>query len=275
MPLRASRHTVAVNEIDLAVVGCGNMGLAIVRGALAASIVRPERVLVIDASKEARERAAALGVRIASDLTKARGAAHLLLAVKPQSVSDVARSIAPLPPSREVVSVVSGWSCARIAAALGMPTPDRVVRAMPNLGASIGRSVTALAGSSDFAERLFRSIGDVVPVPESLLDAVTAVSGSGPAYAFLLAESMIDAARALGFDEPTANRLVIGTLEGAAALLRADDRSPKAWRAAVTSKGGTTEAAARVWNERGVPKAIVDAIRAAHARAGELGAQAQ
>ncbi len=287
-----------MGDLDLAILGCGNMGLAIVRGAIAAGVLAPHRVLGVDPSAEARARMEALGARSSAQPVDARGAARLLLAVKPQSFDAPARSLAPLDDRCEVISVMSGWTRERIGASLRLRDgARRVTRAMPNLPVTIGLGVTAIAapapaatalpasapapassapagvGAPDatFAERLFRAVGEVIFVEESLLDAVTAVSGSGPAYAFLLAESMMEAARRLGFDDGTARRLVVHTLEGAAGLLRRDGRDPADLRSAVTSRGGTTEAATGVWIERGVPEAIVESILAAARRASELG----
>lgn len=289
--------TACVNTLDLALLGCGNMGLAIVRGAIEQGVLRADGVLGIDPSPDARERAAALGMRVTENATEARDAAHLLLAVKPQSFDGLAHALAPLGTACQVISVMSGWTRLRIGTSLRLRDgAHRVVRAMPNLPATIGAGVTAIArdgpsahGAHDagvardpgahasisspmeFAESLFRAVGDVVFVDESLIDAVTAVSGSGPAYAFLLAEAMMDAAQRLGFDAHTARQLVIGTLDGAVALLQQDARAPAELRDAVTSRGGTTEAATRVWMERKIPEGIVDALLAAAARAAELG----
>lgn len=262
-----------MDGIDLAILGCGHMGAAILRGAIRAGVLAPDRVLVVDPSAEARERAVSLGARASADAIDARAAPRLLLAVKPQSFDGLAHALAPLAGEPEVVSVMSGWTRARIGASLRLKHgAARVVRAMPNLPVTVGRGATAIAGdAAPFVVRLFESVGRVIAVDESLLDAVTAVSGSGPAYAFLLAESMIDAAMRLGFDAPTARRLVFATIDGAAAMLLAEDRDPAELRDAVTSRGGTTEAATGVWMERGVPDAIVAAIEAAAARAGELG----
>lgn len=264
-----------MRDIDLAILGCGNMGFAIARGALAAGVLRPERTLGVDPSTEARRRLDALGVQTSGDPGSARDAARILLAVKPQSFDALARMLAPVADASQVISVMGGWSRERIGASLRMKHgAGRVTRAMPNLAVTIGKGVTAIvrgAESDAFADALFRSVGEIVSVHEALLDAVTAVSGSGPAYAFLLAESMLEAAKQLGFDDETATRLVVGTLDGAVGLLQQDERGPAELRAAVTSRGGTTEAATRVWMERNIPAGIVEALRAAAARAAELG----
>ncbi|MBX3354270.1 MAG: pyrroline-5-carboxylate reductase [Phycisphaeraceae bacterium] len=276
-----------MSHTTLALLGCGNMGLAIVSGAVHRGLLRPECVIGIDPLPEARSRAAELGIMVSGEPTEALSAERLLLAVKPQSFDALARTLASDGRRtgddrvREVISVMSGWTRAKIGTLLGhRDGAARVIRAMPNLPATVGRGVTAIAAESSapgaaaddsFAATLFRSVGEVVFVPESMLDAVTAVSGSGPAYLFLLAESMLAAAHDLGFDEETARTLVVGTLDGAVALLRDRGRPPAEIRAEVTSRGGTTEAATALWMERGVPQAMVEAILAAAARARELG----
>lgn len=282
-----------MTAIDLALFGCGNMGLAIVRGAMERGVLRGDAVIGIDPSSDARARAQALGLRVGDDPTLARAAARILLAVKPQSFDALAHTLssaaASPQPGCEIISIMSGWTRVRIGSSLHRRDgATRVIRAMPNLPATVGCGVTAIAmqhdsatetgdagastqHASSFAESLFRAVGDVVFVEEELIDAVTAVSGSGPAYAFLLAESMLEAATALGFDPETARRLVIGTLDGAVSLMQADARGPAELRAAVTSRGGTTEAATHIWMERKIPQGIVDALLAAAARASELG----
>jgi pyrroline-5-carboxylate reductase len=154
----------------------------------------------------------------------------------------------------------------------------KVVRVMPNLPCSIGLGAAGMALGKNatvedaaLAKKLFESIGTVSMVEESLMDAVTAVSGSGPAYLFLLAEAMIEGGVASGLDRETADTLVRQTLRGAAGLLASDHRSASKLREAVTSKGGTTAAALAIMGERDVPKAIVDAVIAARDRGRELG----
>lgn len=259
---------------DFAFIGCGNMGMAILRGALRAGEVRAEGTLVVEALPERRAEAAALGVRVTSAPEDARAARSLILAVKPQHFEGIAPALR-VPVPRLVVSVMAGWSAASLSRALG---GARVVRAMPNLPAQIGLGVTALAPAADVAaedaarvERLFTGVGQTVRVREADLDAVTAVSGSGPAYLFLLAEAEIAAARGLGLEERAARELVTRTILGAATLLAQDDRTPEAWRAAVTSKGGTTEAALRVFEDAGLGAMVARALQAARDRAAELG----
>ena len=155
----------------------------------------------------------------------------------------------------------------------------RVIRVMPNTPAQLRRGVSAIAigeGASEddaqFAVALFESVGEVVRVDESMIDAFTALAGSGPAYVFYLAEAMMRAGVEIGFDEATADRIVRGTIAGSAALLSdSTDRKPIDLRAAVTSKGGTTFAATQSLDASGAMDAIVRAIIAARDRGRELG----
>ena len=170
---------------------------------------------------------------------------------------------------------MAGVSTSRIAELVGH---ERVVRVMPNLPCSIGQGAAGIAlgeGASEddaaLARTLFCEIGIVVDVPETLMDAVTAVSGSGPAYVFLLAESMIEGGIHAGLAPETADVLVRQTLLGASMLLAQDQRSAGELREAVTSKGGTTAAALELMNERHVQIAIADAVVAARDRGKELG----
>lgn len=266
-------------EPTFAFLGCGNMGMAVLRGALASGALRADTTLVVEASAERRAQAQALGVRTSAGAAGAAGCTQFLLAVKPQHFEAVASELPAAPPlgdgSRLAISLMAGWSSESISSRLG---DARVVRTMPNLPAQVGRGVTAIAASilatpDDVAlvERLFGGVGRTVRVREDQLDAVTAVSGSGPAYLFLLAEAEVAAAQALGFDAQTARALVTGTIEGAAAMLAASAESPAALRAQVTSKGGTTEAALAVFERDGFMPMVQRALEAARDRGAALG----
>jgi len=174
-----------------------------------------------------------------------------------------------------VISIAAGVTIATVeAAAPGRP----VVRAMPNTPALVRRAATAVAGGRhansshlEIAERVLGAVGVVVQVPEAHLDAVTGLSGSGPAYVFLLAEALIEAGVLAGLPRPTADTLVRQTLLGSAELLAAGDEPPEALRAAVTSPGGTTAAGLHALEQRGVRAALLDAVRAATERSRQLG----
>lgn len=251
------------------------MGAAIMRGAIAAGVVGADDVLVVEPDESRRRALAALGCATSDDPASARGASIILLAVKPQTFPQVVASMGAPARSTVVISIMAGISSGAIRAALG--THARVIRAMPNTPCQIGLGMTAIAigdgavaGDEIEARRIFDAVGATALVDESMIDAVTAVSGSGPAYVFHLAEAMEEAARSLGFPPGDARTFVRQTIVGAAGLLARDDADPAALRSAVTSKGGTTEAAVRVLDDAHVREAVVRALTAARDRAREL-----
>jgi len=196
-------------------------------------------------------------------------------AVKPQVFAAAAAPVAVHTKAALHVSVMAGVRCAALTAATGSA---RVVRAMPNTPALVGQGMTGLyappavrADDRDRAEALLTTTGLVRWVAnEGLMDAVTAISGSGPAYAFYLMEAMIQAAQELGLDADAARQLTVQTVAGAAALAAQSDESVAALRARVTSPGGTTAAAVAVLDQRGMDAAVREAARAAARRAQEL-----
>lgn len=202
-------------------------------------------------------------------------AAAVVVAVKPADVGEALASALPALAERALVmSIAAGVTIATLEAAVpGRP----VVRAMPNTPALVRAGAAAIAGGSDataadldLAERLLGAVGTVVRVDEPLLDAVTGLSGSGPAYVFLVAEALIEAGVLVGLPRTTAADLVIQTMLGAATLLAAD-RDPEHLRAMVTSPGGTTAAGLLALERAGVRAAFLDAVAAATARSRELG----
>jgi pyrroline-5-carboxylate reductase len=265
-------------DAPLAVIGGGNMGLAIVRGAARGGIgvlVAEPRVERHAELSEAGARvypsaAAALRALVAAE--PAPGSGQVLLAVKPQMFADVAAELRPIADApRVVLSIMAGLTTQRIGAALGPAV--RVVRLMPNTPAMIGRGVTAWcagstarAGDEGLALRLFSAMGDVLPLEEDLMDAFTAVGGSGPAYVFYLAEALERGAREVGLSEVDARRIVRGVIAGAGALLESSPQDAPTLRAAVTSKGGTTQAACEAMDAAGVADAVARAVRAARDR---------
>ncbi len=264
---------------DLVVIGFGAMASAIVEGAIRAGVLDPRRTLAADPSPERRAHADRLGVRAferASEALREAEEARVMLAVKPQMLADVAHECAEVCKGRRVVSILAGATIATVGEAFAA---QRVVRVMPNTPARVGKGISAIAtasgGTKDdvgFARNLFAAVGEVVEISEGLMDAFTAVCGSGPAYLFYLAEAMTKAAREVGFDDATADRIVRATVVGSAALLDADrSRSAGELRALVTSKGGTTAAATESLDESGVMDAFVRAIVAARDRGRELG----
>jgi pyrroline-5-carboxylate reductase len=261
-----------------AVFGFGNMGHAVIEGAVRAGVLAADEVLVVDPDPSKRDAARALGCRTSDDPALARDASLVLLAVKPQSFAELAPRLAGRPARTLFLSVMAGLSGAKILSMIADARDHALVRAMPNTPCRLGVGMTGLAPSIratdvdvDRAARLFGAVGRTVRVEERQLDAVTATSASGPAYLFLLAESWERAAIALGFDPVTARELVRQTIVGAARML--EDRTVDAadLRAAVTSKGGTTAAAIAVLESRGIDDAMRDALAAAEQRGRELG----
>jgi pyrroline-5-carboxylate reductase len=219
-----------------------------------------------------------------AELSAAEG--FVLLAVKPQTLPEVAEQLrGRLPEGCGVISILAGTPIAKVAGMLGRGSG--VIRAMPNTAVAVKLGITALSdgpgvtkAQSDFAVLMFGSLGDIVRIDESMMDAFTALAGSGPAYLYYLAEAMMRAGVEMGFDQAIADRIVRVTALGASALLtkagiRPGEVSAATLRAAVTSKGGTTEAAVKALEDRGVMKAMVEAIIAGRDRGRELGGNPQ
>lgn len=251
------------------------MGQALLRGLIAQGCAR-RQLLVSEASASTRRQLRRLRVRVVAENRVAASQADILvLAVKPQDMSGVLVEIAwSTRPRQLVISIAAGTTLHFLQSRLrGVP----IVRVMPNLGAtrrqgfaafSLGRHATASHRAITHA--LFGAVGTSVEVPERQLDAVTAVSGSGPAYVFFLAHSLETAAKQLGLPRQIAEQAVRQTLVGSANLLRHGTLSPKEWIKRVASKGGTTEAALNVLARRRVAGAFAEAVRDAASRSRQL-----
>lgn len=262
----------------LVLVGAGKMGGALLEGWLAGGL-SPEAAVVVDPAppEESRAFLARAGVAIHSAPPPAKVARLLVLAVKPQILDSVLPALRPLvAPDTIVLSIAAGKTIAGIARGLG---DLAVVRAMPNTPAQVGRGITAATGNLRVGEAerrlttaLLEAVGDVVWVDdERQIDAVTAVSGSGPAYVFLLAEALAEAARAEGLSDDAAERLARATVTGAGELLHRSPHPPAKLRENVTSPKGTTAAALSVlMAEDGLSPLMKRAVAAARRRAEEL-----
>jgi pyrroline-5-carboxylate reductase len=261
----------------LAIIGGGKIGEALLSG-----LVRRGASDGIVVCERSPERAAQLqerhGVPAVGLAEAAAQAGTLLVAVKPQDIGALLGALAPhVDPARHlVVSVAAGVPTSTIEAAL--PAGTAVVRVMPNTPALVDEGMSVLSAGShadeehlDRAEALLASVGRVRRVPESQQDAVTALSGSGPAYFFYLVEAMVDAGILLGLPRTLAADLIVQTALGAAVMLRDSGEHPVQLREAVTSPGGTTIAAIRELERHGVRAALIAAIEAAHDRSVELG----
>lgn len=201
----------------------------------------------------------------------------IIVAVKPQDLDAVLKTEICCGVTKEklIISIAAGVTTKRIEKIVGKDIP--VIRAMPNMAARIGEAITSLSPGTavkeahmDIARNIFSTIGEVIEVDEKLVDGVTAVSGSGPAYFFYLIEALIEAAKALGFGEETAKKLVLKTASGSVGLLKALKEEPAVLREKVTSKGGTTEAAFKVFESKKFKKIVKDAVKAARKRSKEL-----
>jgi pyrroline-5-carboxylate reductase len=264
----------------IAFIGGGNMASAII-GGLRKQDTPAERFEVVEPSAEARQRLAGeYGVAAQPAAGAALGRCKVLVwAVKPQSFAEAARPVRALAaPDALHLSVAAGIPSASIARWLGS---ERVVRAMPNTPALIGQGMTGLyaresvdGAGRKLVEQVLGATGDLLWVDaEEALDAVTAVSGSGPAYVFYFIEAMTEAGMELGLSPEQAHQLAVGTFGGATALAAAASEPPAVLRDRVTSKGGTTYAALSAMEQADLKTQFKAAIRAAHQRAAELGAE--
>jgi pyrroline-5-carboxylate reductase len=273
----ADPDRVSALPASLTLVGAGKMGGAMLSGWLGGGL-DPTRTSVVDPAPapEIVDLCAVRGIALNPERVPAADA--LILAIKPQGLDAAAAALASLAgPDTLVVSILAGKTIANIKARL--PGVRAVVRAMPNLPASIGRGATGAVASPETspaqragADALLRAAGLVEWLDdEALIDALTAVSGSGPAHVFLLAEALAEAGVAAGLPAEMAARLARATVAGAGALLDQDPRDAGQLRRDVTSPGGTTEAALTVlMRPDGLPALMREAVAAAHRRAGEL-----
>ena len=258
----------------LLLVGGGKMGSALLSGLVAAgwAPIGDLAVSETDPGQRARLETAHPGLTVVGGPVEA---ADVLLAVKPDVAEAALRALGASGP-RRVLSIVAGISSDRLEAAL--PPGSVVVRAMPNTPSLVGAGVAGLSGGIaatsadlDWADGILSAVGRVVRLPERHLDAVTGISGSGPAYVFLVAEAMIEAGVTAGLSRDVSKQLVVGTLLGASKMLDETGQEPAELRAAVTSPGGTTAAAVRTLEFKAVRSAFIEAVAAATERSRQLG----
>ncbi|MFN0155247.1 MAG: pyrroline-5-carboxylate reductase [Gaiella sp.] len=270
----------AIDQRRIAVLGAGKIGEALISGLLSSGWRTTDEIVAstrrAERAEELRER---YGIEVLlSNAEAAKGAALVVVAVKPQDIepllTEVGRAITA---KQTVLSVAAAITTARIARHLASGVP--IVRAMPNTPSTVHEGIAGLAGgdhASDahitLAEEALAHLGAVVRVPERYMDAVTAVSGSGPAYFALLAEAMIEAGILLGLSREISTQLVVQTMLGTAKQLRDQKLHPVELREMVTSPGGTTIAAIHELESAGVRAAFLNAIQAAMKRAKELAA---
>ena len=269
-----------VDPRKIAVLGAGRIGESLISGLLSSGWREPSEV---SATTRRTERVAELRERYGIDATlsnrdAAAGAALVVIAVKPQDIEGLLGEIGALVlPEQTVLTIAAAIPTARIESRLADGVP--VVRAMPNTPSVVHEGIAGLCAGAhagddhlDLAEEALSHLGGVVRVPEDAMDAITAVSGSGPAYFALLAEAMIEAGILLGLSREISTQLVVQTMLGTAKQLRDEKMHPVELREMVTSPGGTTIAAIRELEIAGVRAAFLNAIQAAMVRARELAA---
>ncbi len=268
-------------EYELGIIGAGNMAEAIVRGVVRAGLFQSSQIIAADISAARRDLfSSELKVKSVEENTDAARAARvLLLSVKPQQMAAALARLGEVTDERTlIISIAAGISAAFIEKHLGAGKTWRVIRSMPNTPMLVGEGMVGIArgknATSDdlaTARRIFESAATVVEVSEDKIDAVTAMSGSGPAYFFYLVEHMIKAGVELGLTPEQSHQLATRTALGAAKMLTSSSDSPQELRRKVTSPGGTTNAAITHMEAQKVGGAIVDAVKAAERRGKELG----
>ena len=259
----------------IGIIGCGNMGEAIVRGLLKKGLYSSSDIIATDVRSE-RLREIGQIETTNNNQEAADKADILILAIKPQSMEEVLKELKPKIQERHlIISIAAGVRLERIETIL---PKARVIRVMPNTPGLIGCGISSLSCGSqtikqdeETATRIFSALGDVVKVEEKLMDAVCALSGSGPAYIFLIIESLIAAGVKMGLSYNLAKRLVLATVVGSARLVAETGKHPAELRDQVTSPGGTTASALNIMETEGLRGIIQKAVLAAEKRAKELG----
>jgi pyrroline-5-carboxylate reductase len=259
-------------------VGGGNIGEALIRGLTRTGLIPPERLLVSDVRQERLDELRRLyGVATTTDNpTLVQRSDVVLLAVKPQILRGVLEEIAPSTPGKLLISVAAGVSTVEIRR--HVPPGTRLIRVMPNTPALVLEGATAIAradgledGDLDTAREIFEAVGRVVILEEDMMDAVTGLSGSGPAYIALVVEALADGGVKVGLDRKTAMTLAMQTVLGAARLLIETGVHPGQLKDMVSSPGGTTIAGIHTLEAGGLRRTLIDAVERATQRSRELG----
>ena len=262
----------------IGIIGCGNMGEAILRGIISTNIVRAKNIFISDINSsqlDCIKNAYKVNVGFNNSIV-AKSSDVIILAVKPQDMASTLAGISQeLNKKKLLISIAAGMKTKKILSFLDNNVP--VVRVMPNMPALIGKGVSAISKDSASARhrkdagRIFSSIGEVVEIREKDFDAVTAISGSGPAYFFYLVEVLIKSAVKLGLKKDVARKLAVKTAYGSVCLLDQLKQDPASLRKKVTSKGGTTEAVFKLFKKKNLDKIFEEGIKKASQRSKELG----
>ncbi|MCF8144967.1 MAG: pyrroline-5-carboxylate reductase [Deltaproteobacteria bacterium] len=263
----------------LGFIGAGNMATALIKGLIESGVYDRDHLLAADKDEKALERISAdFGITChPSNLRVTSESAIVVLSVKPQHMQAALKEMkGAIIDQHLLISIAAGIPLRMIRDTIERDIP--MVRVMPNTPALVRKGVSALAAGDlatpahmEAARRIFEAVGETVEVKETLMDAVTALSGSGPGYVFRIMECMVEAGAGLGLEEETALELVVQTFLGAAHLAKTSDDSLSELRRKVTSPGGTTAAGLAVLEEKGLKEMITAAVNAAWARSRELG----
>jgi pyrroline-5-carboxylate reductase len=259
--------------------GTGNMASALIKGMINSGAFGREQLVAFDKDGDALQRvSSAFGLKaLTSNMAVAHESNTLVLCVKPQNIEEVLDEIKDgIHDTHLLISIAAGIPLQKIVSKIGREIP--MIRVMPNTPALVQEGISALAPGKAvdsqhlaIAKKMFGAVGETVTVQESMMDAVTALSGSGPGYVFRIMECLVDAGVKVGLDRDVSHRLVLQTFRGASALATGSGEPLSVMRERVTSKGGTTEAGLSVFEELGLEAIIHRAIEAAHARSLELG----
>lgn len=265
-----------LSGVTIGVVGCGKMGQALIKG-LRSGGLSGKKIIITDVDRALQQKVSrSLKVASAAGIAAvAKKAQVIILAVKPQQMAEVGPQVARTrQPSACIISIAAGITIRRLSKLIPKAS---IVRVMPNLPATVGMGFSAIAFGLRVSRRqrlvakaIFESVGEVVVLPEPFFDAITAVSGSGPAYLFFLVLAWEAAARKLKLPRDIAASAVRQTLKGSLQLLQVSGASPEALMAQVASKKGTTEAALKVLAKRGVARSFAEALSAAQRRSRQL-----
>jgi pyrroline-5-carboxylate reductase len=262
----------------IGIIGCGNMGEAIL-GRLS-NVVEKSISLMVSEFDAGRREYIESKYKVIVEIDNnevVKFADVIILAVKPKDFDNLLKNevCCGVSKNKLIISIAAGITTKYIESIVGKDIP--VVRAMPNMAATIGEAISTISAGSaasardmKLAKEILSTIGEVVEVDEKLVDSVTAISGSGPAYFFYLAEALIDAAQGLGLEKDIAKRLVLKTAFGSAKLLETLKEEPGVLRAKVTSKGGTTEAALKIFESNKFKDTVKKAVKEAQKRSKEL-----
>lgn len=263
---------------QIAVIGAGVMGSAIIKGLVGSGMILPQDLTAIDIDPIKLETLAGeAGINTTGDITNGiADRSIIILAVKPQTANIVLEAVsASISKTQLVLSIIAGLSLSKLSS--GLAGHRCIIRCMPNTPALIGKGITAIASlpevslmEIDLAERLLKAVGDVVRVGESCMDAVTGLSGSGPAYVYTFIEALIDAGVREGLSRDLARRLALATVSGSTDMVSKSGLHPATLRDMVTSPGGTTIAAIEKLEREGFRAAIYSAVAAAAERSAEL-----